>query len=55
MTKKGLQGIKGIPIIKLKSKVYIHESLQIGWFRFAYYRLGSKFSVRFEIARGWDN
>jgi len=42
-------------IIHYKKKVYIYEEIRIGWFRFSYYRLGKKFSVRCEIARGWDN
>lgn len=38
----------------IKKKVFIHESYKLGWFRFSFYRLGWKFSIRFEIARGWD-
>ena len=47
--------MKGIPIIKIKNKVYIHRSIQIGWFRFAYYRLGKKFTLRIELSKGWEN
>lgn len=42
-------------VIKLGKKVYIYEYIQIGWFRFVYYRLGNKFTIRFELSRGWDN
>ena len=56
MTKiKGCKGIKGISLIKIKHKVYIHHIFQIGIFRFSFYILGKKFSVRFEICKGWDN
>jgi hypothetical protein len=40
--------------IKFKKKVYIYESYQVGWLRFAFYRLGKKFCIRIEIARGWS-
>ena len=51
---KGLKGITGIPIIRIKKKVYIHYIYQFGWIRISYYRLGWKFCIRLEIARGWD-
>jgi hypothetical protein len=41
-------------IIRLRKKVYIYEEIKLGWFRFSFYRLGWKFSIRLEIARGWD-
>jgi hypothetical protein len=41
-------------LIKIKHKVYIHHSCQIGWLRFSLYILGKKFSVRLELCRGWD-
>jgi len=52
---RGCKGIKGIPIIKIKSKIYCHRYIKIGWFRFAYYRLGKKFTIRIELSKGWDN
>ena len=51
---KGLKGITGIPIIRIKKKVYIHYIYQFGCFRFSFYRLGNKFSIRFSIEKGWD-
>ena len=42
-------------MIKIKKKVYIHESYKIGWFRFSFYRLGKRFTIRLEISKGWDN
>ena len=36
-------------------KNYIHKTIKIGWFKFSIYILGSKFSIRFEIADGWEN
>ena len=50
----GLKGITGIPIIRIKKKIYIHEIYQFGCFRFSFYRLGNKFSIRFSIEKGWD-
>jgi hypothetical protein len=41
-------------LIRFKKKVFIHESYQIGWFRFSFYRLGKKYSIRFSIEKGWD-
>jgi hypothetical protein len=52
---KGIKGIKGIPLIKIKHKIYLHHIFQIGIFRFSFYILGSKFSIRLEIAKGWEN
>jgi len=40
--------------IKIKKKVYVHESIKIGWFRLSYYRLGRKFCIRAEISKGWN-
>lgn len=39
--------------MKRKAK-YTHIVMQLGWFRFSLYRLGSRFSIRLEIAKGWD-
>lgn len=47
--------LKVNPIIKIKKRVYVHESYQLGWFRFSFYRLGSKFTIRLEVSRGWEN
>jgi hypothetical protein len=47
--------IKIKELIKLKKKVYIHEYIKIGWFRFCFYRLGNKFTIRLELSRGWEN
>jgi hypothetical protein len=47
--------LKGIPLIKIKKNIYIHRVYQLGWFRFSYYRLGKKFTLRVEISKGWDN
>jgi hypothetical protein len=41
--------------LKVKKNVYIHESYKIGWFRFVFYRLGKKFTIRLELSSGWDN
>ena len=49
-----VKGITGIPIIRIKKKVYIHYIYQFGCFRFSFYRLGNKFSIRFSIEKGWD-
>jgi len=51
---KGCKGIRGIPIIKIKKNVYIHEVWQLGWFRFSFYRLGKKFTIRLEVSSGWN-
>ena len=36
-----------------KKKEYIHKQFQLGWFRFSFYKLGDKFTIRFEISEGW--
>jgi hypothetical protein len=40
--------------IKIKKKVYIHEEIKIGIFRFVFYRFGKKFTIRLELSSGWD-
>ena len=40
--------------MKKKNK-YLHYIFQLGWLRFSLYMLGKKFSLRFEICKGWDN
>jgi hypothetical protein len=41
-------------IIKIRKKVYVHEEIRIGWFRFSFYMLGyKKICIRFEITRGF--
>ena len=50
----GLKGITGIPIIRIKKKVYIHYIYQFGWVRISFYRLGYRFTLRIELSRGWD-
>jgi len=40
--------------IKYKKRIYIHETLKIGWLRVSFFRLGRRFSVRLEIAKGWE-
>lgn len=42
-------------IIKIKKKVYVHEEIRIGWFRFIFFRLGGKFTIRVELSKGWGN
>jgi len=42
-------------LIKIKKRVYIHEEIRVGIFRFSFYRLNNKFCVRCEIASGWEN
>jgi hypothetical protein len=32
--------------------IYIHKRL--GWFRFSFYRLNKKLTIRFEISKGWE-
>jgi len=49
----GLKGITGIPIIRIKKKVYIHYIYQFGWVRISFYRLGYRFTLRIELSRGW--
>ena len=49
-----VKGITGIPIIRIKKKVYIHYIYQFGWVRISYYRLGYRFTLRIELSRGWD-
>jgi len=34
---------------------YIHFEKRFWIFRFSFYKLGQKWSMRFEFARGWDN
>jgi hypothetical protein len=41
--------------IKIKHKLYIHSTYQLGWFRFSIYRLGKKFTIRLEVSKGWEN
>ena len=40
--------------IRLRKKVYIYEEIKIGFIRISYYRLGKKFTIRFEINYGWQ-
>jgi hypothetical protein len=40
--------------IKVKNKTYIYQEIKIGWFRFSFSHFGKKFSIRFEISKGWD-
>jgi hypothetical protein len=37
-----------------KKKEYIHKQYKLGWFRFSFYKLHNKFTIRFEISKGWD-
>jgi len=37
-----------------KKNIYIHKVYQLGWFRFSFYRLGKKFTIRIELSKGWD-
>lgn len=46
---------KYITKIKKNKLYYIHVNYRIGIFRFSFYKLGKRFTVRFEISRGWDN
>lgn len=40
---------------KIKKAVhYVHKEVVIGWFRVSFYKLGKKFTLRFEIAKGWE-
>jgi len=42
-------------VSKIKKAVhYIHKEIEIGWFRVSFYKLGKKFTLRFEIAKGWE-
>ena len=41
-------------IIRTKKQVYVYEEIKFGWFRFSFYRLQNKFTIRFELSRGWD-
>lgn len=36
-------------------KQYIHLRYTMGWMTLSIFRLGTRFSVRLEIARGWNN
>jgi hypothetical protein len=38
----------------IKMKTYIHKTFRIGIFRFSFYRLGKRFTIRIELSRGWD-
>jgi hypothetical protein len=34
-------------------KKYHHLEIELGWFRFSFYKMRKKFTVRFEISKGW--
>ena len=46
--------IKIKELIRFKKKVYIYEEIKIGIFRFVFYRLGKRFTIRLEISKGWE-
>ena len=33
--------------------MYIYKHWKLGWFRVSFYKLGRKFTIRFEISDGW--
>jgi len=37
-----------------KLNKYTHIEKRVGLFRFSFYKLGQKFTVRFELSKGWD-
>ena len=37
-----------------RATMYIHKEMRVGWFRFSFYKLFEKFTIRFEISRGWE-
>jgi hypothetical protein len=39
---------------KKKKQNYKHKVLQIGWFRFSYFCLNQKFTIRIELSKGWE-
>lgn len=41
-------------IIRLRKQVYIYEEFKFWIFRFVFCRYGLKFTIRFEISRGWE-
>jgi len=41
--------------VKRKHEQYIHLRYTLGWFTLSIFRLGYRFSIRLEIARGWSN
>ena len=46
--------IKIKEFIRCKKQEYVYEEVKIGIFRFSFYRLGKRFTIRLEISRGWD-
>lgn len=32
---------------------YTHSDFSLGWFRFSFFKLGKRFTLRLELARGW--
>lgn len=39
---------------EIKKPKYIHKTFCLGWFRFSFYWLEGKFSLRFSIEKGWE-
>jgi hypothetical protein len=35
-------------------KKYIHIVKKLGWIRISIFKLGSKFTFRFEVSKGWE-
>ena len=38
---------------EIKKCAYIHKNYSIGWFKLSIFKLKNKFSIRFEISKGW--
>jgi hypothetical protein len=38
----------------MKSK-YLYKEIKIGWLRFSIYWLNTKFTIRLELSKGWED
>ena len=42
-----------ISLIQKGRLKYVHKEFKLGWFRISWYHFQDKFTLRFEISRGW--
>ncbi len=39
---------------ELQRYSYIHKEIELGIFRFSFFKLSKRWTVRFELSKGWD-
>ena len=39
---------------ELEKYSYIHKEFSLKWFRFSFFKLGKRFTLRLELSKGWE-